>query len=92
MTIDTGNPTLDTIFKHIAERHAIVEARYERAHYASLHEAYGVLLEEVDELWVEIKKRSENRSEGLIIGEYYDIIVAAIKGVETTLSKNYRAS
>ena len=29
--------------------------------YASYHEAYAVLLEEVDEMWDEIKKRNPNK-------------------------------
>lgn len=34
--------------------------KYKRP-YASAHEFYGVLQEEIDELWDEIKKRAENR-------------------------------
>lgn len=37
-------------------------AESEHAPINSLHEGYSVILEELDEFWVEVKKRAENRS------------------------------
>lgn len=38
------------------------EAAYMFGKFHTPHEAYAVILEEMDELWTEIKKKSKNRS------------------------------
>ena len=43
----------------------------------SLHEAYAVLLEEVDELWDEVRKKSSERSKAAIREELVQIAAMA---------------
>ena len=45
----------------------------------SLHEAYAVILEEVDEFWQEVKKRSSDRSRHAISLELRQIAAMAIR-------------
>lgn len=48
-------------------------------HYNSYHEGYAVILEEVDELWDEVKRQAHVRSDQQIYNESYDIAIAALK-------------
>jgi hypothetical protein len=48
--------------------------------YRSYHEAYAVILEEVDELWDELKKRDKNK--GLIYGEAIQVAATAYRLAE----------
>lgn len=41
----------------LAVRRRLAEAQSKHRPFASLHEAYAVLLEEVDELWDEVRRR-----------------------------------
>lgn len=50
--------------------------------YASLHEGFAFLKEEVDELWNETRKRTENRI--AVLGELVDICVV-VKRIEDCL-------
>lgn len=47
--------------------------------FASLHEAYGVLMEEVQELFDEIKKKSENRDMEAVCRESLQVAAVAMK-------------
>lgn len=44
----------------------------------SLHEAYAVILEEVDELWSEVKVKQENRAWNKIEEELVDIAAMCV--------------
>lgn len=54
-------------------------ATKKHGHYNSYHEGYAVILEELDELFYEVKRRSHARSHQRIYDESCDIAVAAIK-------------
>lgn len=43
----------------------------------TLHHGYGVLLEEVDEFWDEVKKKSENRDADAIVRELIQVAAVA---------------
>ncbi len=47
----------------------IAEARSHYEPLTSLHEGYSVLLEEVEELWAEIKKKPAHRSKARLLNE-----------------------
>ena len=50
---------LDLILSEIKAEHSRATSKYKRQ-VASHHEAYAVILEELDELWDEIKKKEEH--------------------------------
>lgn len=43
------------------------------------HEGYAIMLEEVDELWAEVKKKPKNRSKRKMRGEAKQIAAIAIR-------------
>jgi NTP pyrophosphatase (non-canonical NTP hydrolase) len=45
--------------------------------YASLHEGFAVLQEEVDELWDEVRKKHDERNVQSLLNELADIILVA---------------
>lgn len=47
--------------------------------YNSAHEGYAVILEELDELWEEVKKKQENRDVDLMRKEVGQLAVTAIR-------------
>lgn len=49
----------------------LARARTKHAPMGTIHEGYAVLLEEVDELWAEIKRRNPDRSD--ILGELVQV-------------------
>lgn len=50
--------------------------------FSSSHEGYAILLEEVDELWDEVKKQTEERSYALMRKEAMQIAAMAIRFIE----------
>jgi len=50
--------------------------------YNSLHEAFGVLLEEVDEFWDEVKLKRAKRSKKRLRGELKQIAAVCLKAAE----------
>lgn len=60
---------------HRAERHG--------ASFASLHEAYAVILEELDEVWDITKQKRKNRSESELLKELVQVAAMAIKAIES---------
>ena len=48
-------------------------------HYHSAHEGYGVMAEEVDELWDEVKKKRKNRDPKNMRAECVQIACCALK-------------
>jgi NTP pyrophosphatase (non-canonical NTP hydrolase) len=64
-----------------------VQAEADRAikkhgNYNSLHEAFGVLLEEVDEFWEEVRKKRAKRSPKNIRTELKQIAAVCLKTAE----------
>lgn len=51
--------------------------------FRSLHEAYGVLLEEVDEMWDITKLKRKNRKEEELRSELIQIAAMAIKAIKS---------
>jgi len=58
------------------------EACAKHGDFNSLHEAYAVILEEVDEFWDEVKKKKEVRDSERIREELIDIAAACLKAIE----------
>lgn len=68
--------------KLLAEVEAeLAEARLKHAPLNSLHEAYAVLLEEVDELWDECRKRRSERNKENIRKELIQIAAMALRTI-----------
>lgn len=66
---------------------ALAEARKHGDTYASLHEGYGVLAEEVDELFDEIKLKAACRAQDRLIKEASQVAAVAMKIILTVLQK-----
>jgi len=47
----------------------------------SLHEAYSVILEELDEFWDEVKKKSHERDPGKIHAELIQVAAMAVRAI-----------
>ncbi len=60
----------------------LVKARKNHGRQNSYHEGYCVLLEEVDELWSEVKKKSSNRNHLDTLKELVQIASCAQKMAE----------
>jgi len=58
--------------------HEFYKAREKFAPFNSAHEGYAVIKEELDELWDEIKKKSEQRSPATMRGEAIQIGAMAL--------------
>lgn len=56
--------------------------RHGRA-FASLHEAYAVILEELDEVWDITKQKRKNRSKEDLRKEFIQIAAMAIKAINS---------
>lgn len=56
-------------------------ARKLHAPYHSSHEAYAVILEELDEYWDEVKKKGENRNREAMCKELIQIATTAIRAM-----------
>lgn len=60
--------------------------------FNSLHEAYGVLAEEVDEFWEEVRKKREDRSAENIRAELIQIAAVCCKAAEKFGVSNLKAT
>ena len=60
----------------------LARARSKHTDIHSLHEGYSVLLEEVDELWEEVKKRREKRNQKALRMELVQIAAMAQRMAE----------
>ena len=74
------------IFEFTKEERAILEVEQEledaMLNYgpqASYHEGYAIILEELDELWEEIRKRPAHRSKDLMRSEAKQVAAMAIR-------------
>ena len=65
-------------------REEVTKARSKHAPIHSLHEGYAVLLEEVDELWDEVKKRAAFRDQRNVLLELVQIGAMAQRVAEDT--------
>lgn len=72
-----NNPTMENIQKRIYDK--MLEAEEKYGEFASGHEAYGVMMEEMEELWNEIKKKPYKRDANTMIIESIDIAAVAIR-------------
>ena len=69
------------IFKEIAAEVQRAEKHEKRFH--SLHEAYGVILEEVDELWDLTRLKKRNRRPKALEKELVQIAAMAVKALQS---------
>lgn len=53
------------------------------SHFNSLHEAWAVILEELDEVWTITKMKKRNRSAGELRKELVQVAAMAIKSIQT---------
>ena len=51
--------------------------------FASLHEAYAVLLEELDEVWEIVRQKRKNRSAEELRQEFIQIAAMALKSINS---------
>lgn len=72
---------LEVILSDIADE--VIRTTEIHGEFASAHECYGVLLEEVDELWDIVKQKQKNRSREALRLELVQIAAMAIKGIES---------
>jgi hypothetical protein len=60
-------------------------ARVLHAPIHSVHEGYSVILEELDELWEEIRQKREKRNEGHMVEELVQVAAMAQRMAEDVL-------
>lgn len=65
-----------------AAKAELARARAMHAPYTSSHHGYAVLLEEVDELWEEVRKRRQNRDPLAMLRELIQIAAVAARFAE----------
>ena len=70
---------VEEIFKNVAEELARAMAHYKP--FNSAHEGYAAILEELDELWDEVKKKPSKRSKDLMNEEAVQVAAMAIRFV-----------
>lgn len=68
----------------------LARARKNHGPQVSYHEGYAVLLEEVDELWDEVKKKASNRTHEDTLLELVQIAVCAQKMAEDVVIPNIK--
>lgn len=64
------------------DREVLASDRHEKT-FASLHEAYAVILEELDEVWDITKQKRKNRNADELRKEFVQVAAMAIKGVKS---------
>lgn len=79
---------MDEIFDEIKEEVAIAIKKYPSFH--SLHEGYAVLLEEVDELWEQVKRKQGNRNYYSVKKECIQIAAMAIRIIRDCGEQDYQ--
>ena len=62
-------------------RDGVMAAARKHRPYASAHEAYAVILEELEEFWSEVIKKKEDRNSEVLLGELRDIASASVKAI-----------
>jgi cation transport regulator ChaB len=71
------NYKLETILTAIEEE--VRSASIKHGKFNSVHEGYAVILEELDELWDEVKKKDKNRSKALMTSEAKQVAAMAVR-------------
>jgi NTP pyrophosphatase (non-canonical NTP hydrolase) len=61
----------------------VYDATRNHGNFKSAHEAYAVLLEEVDEFWDEVKKKRKHRNKGYLKHELIQVAAMAIKAIKS---------
>ena len=69
------------IFKEIEKE--LIRAEKHGDKFASLHEAYAVILEELDEVWEITRLKRKLRSRPLLRSEFIQVAAMAIKAIES---------
>lgn len=75
------NAKLDTRFEDAFQevRHELEEATRQYSSFRTAHEGYAILLEEVDELWDEIKKKPTERDSRKLRAEAKQVAAMALR-------------
>lgn len=68
-------------------RNAALRATQFHGNFNSAHEAFAVLLEEVDELWDEVRKKRENRDSVAMWNELVQIAACCLKTAYCPIGK-----
>lgn len=71
--------TVNEVAAAVAEE--LQSAMKKHAGMNSAHEAYSVILEELDEFWDEVKKRRENRSDAAMAKELLQVAAMACRTI-----------
>lgn len=79
MSDTTGYPLRSTLDEVCQE---VQRARAAHPRYMSTHHAYGVLAEEVDEFWDEVKKKPTMRDKEAMRRELAQVAAVAIRAME----------
>lgn len=80
---------LETLLDSVRDAVTIETAKY--GIFNTTHEAYGILLEEVDELWEEIKKKRRDRNMQNMHEEALQIASIAVRFALDMKRKDYTA-
>lgn len=75
-------PNMDTEIVIAIDKELASSYRHGRT-FASMHEAYAVLLEEVDELWDLTRLKKKDRDPGKVKEELIQIAAMAVKALES---------
>lgn len=65
-----------------AVREEVARARSLHGPYFSAHEAYAVILEELDEFWAEVKKKRGDRNPAAMLKELVQVATTAQRAAE----------
>jgi len=60
----------------------LIRAREKNGAFNSAHEGYAVILEELDELWEEVRKKRRDRDTNKMIEECTQIAAMAVRFIE----------
>ena len=60
----------------------LIKSRQKHGPVTSVHEGYAVILEELDEVWEEVKKKTENRDLDNLLKELVQVSTTAQKMAE----------
>lgn len=73
-------PTVDAICEELRKEVVFAEANYPA--FASAHEGYSIMLEEVDELWEHVKVKQKNRNVAEMRKEAVQVAAMAIRFIK----------
>ena len=65
----------------IAVGDELKDATKKHGPFSSLHEAYAVILEELDEFWEEVRKKAHERTYGRMFKELIQVAAMAVRAV-----------